>query len=122
MKYRELVKKVQDYSGFSDKESEDALQLVTETLATRLTEGERKDFASQLPEELKEMTLSIEGQQEKLSKDEFYKEIEETQGIDEGHAKKQIMAVWQALKDALTPGQIDHIKTQLPGDLSSELH
>lgn len=122
MKYRELVKKVQSYSGFSDKESEDALQLVTETLAVRLTEGERKDFASQLPEELKDMAMSIEGDPDKLSKDEFYKEIEETQGIDHGHAKKQIMAVWQALKDALTPGQIKHIKTQLPGDLSSELH
>lgn len=121
MKYRELVKRVQNYSGFSDKESENALQLVTETLAARLTEDERKDFASQLPEELKDMTLSMSGQ-EKMSKDEFYSEIEDTQGIDHGHAKKQIMAVWLALKDALTPGQIDHIKTQLPNDLASELH
>ena len=34
MQYRELVKKVQHFSGFSDKESETALRLFIKTLAT----------------------------------------------------------------------------------------
>jgi uncharacterized protein (DUF2267 family) len=49
MKYRELIKKVQNYSGFSDTESKEALEMMVESLAVHLNEGERKDFASQLP-------------------------------------------------------------------------
>ncbi len=121
MNYRQLIKKVQDYSGFSDKESEDALQVVVETLATRLTPEERKDFSSQLPAELQKVAEAVTTTR-KLSADDFFKDIIEAENIDEGRAKKQIMAVWQALKDAISPGEIEDIKAQLPKDLAAQLH
>ncbi len=121
MKYRELVKRVQHYSGFSDSESEQALRLFIMVLASRLTDDERKDFGSQLPEELKAETAKI-SDTIKFSKDDMYEAISQIQEIEPEHAKKQVMASWNALKDQLTPGQIDDIKSQLPPDLDEELY
>lgn len=112
MKYRELIKRVQDYSGFSDSESKEALQLMVESLAVRLTEGERKDFASQLPTELQDMALAVRSTSENRDTD-MLRQFMELQDIDEGHAKKQIRAAWGALKDAISRGEIEDIKAQL---------
>lgn len=121
MTYRELVKKVQLYSGFSDSESQDALTLFVKKLAARLTPGERKDFASQLPEELKEAALTIETSRVKTA-DAFIQQFAFEEGIDESRAKKQVMSSWRAIKDAISEGEIKDIKAQLPTDLAAQLY
>jgi uncharacterized protein (DUF2267 family) len=121
MKYRELIKKVQSYSGFSDAESQDALEMMVESLAVHLTEGERKDFASQLPQQLKDMALSVYAT-EKNSKEDLVDQFMEYEHIDESRAKKQIHATWKALKDALSKGEIEHIRSQLPNRTVAFLH
>jgi len=121
MKYRELIKKVQTYSGFSDSESKDALDLMVESLAVHLTEGERKDFASQLPEELQDLALSVRAT-EANSKEDILKQFMQIQDIPENRAKKQILAAWQAIKDAISKGEIDHIRAQLPNRTVAFLH
>lgn len=121
MQYRELIKQVQHYSGFSDSESETALRLFVEKLSARLTEEEREDFASQLPSDLQDIALSVEGT-EKWSGSEFIKQFCEEEDIEEGRAKKQIHAVWEAIKDAISPGEVEDIRAQLPNDLVTELH
>lgn len=103
MGYRELIKKVQHYSGFSDAESKDALEHMVETLAVHLTEGERKDFASQLPQELKVIALSVLPTEENSKKD-ILQQFMENQRIREDRAKKQILSAWKALKDAISQG------------------
>ncbi len=121
MKYRELIKKVQLYSGFSDKESKDALDGTVTVLAAHLTEGERKDFASQLPVELQDQALSVFPTTD-IVKQDIFEQFQIVQNIDEPRAKKQILSAWHALKDALTPGQIDHIRAQLPDHTVAFLH
>lgn len=121
MQYRQLVKRVQDYSGFSDSESETALRLFVRKLSARLTQDERKDFASQLPSDLQDMALTTETSDVRTQED-FIRQFCDEENIEEGHAKKQVMAVWRAMKDALTPGQVKHIRTQLPDDLAEALH
>ena len=121
MNYRHMIKTLQNYSGFNDSESEDALRLVVETIAGRLTEGERHDFASQLPSELTDLALAAE-HSEIDSPENLYEEIAELEDISRDHAKKQVHAVWETLKDSLTSGEIDHIRAQLPGQLVAELH
>jgi uncharacterized protein (DUF2267 family) len=113
MGFRELIKQVQDYSGFSDTESKDALECMVENLAVRLTEGERKNFASQLPEELQDIALAVEPSEENMDQD-IVAEFMLLEDIDEPHAKKQIFASWKALRDAVSPGIIAHIEAQLP--------
>lgn len=113
MKFREMIKNVQIYSGFSDRESKEALEHLVESLAVHLTEGERKDFASQLPQELQDIALSVMATEENSTKD-LLQDFIEVQGIKESHAKKQILSAWKTLKDAIDPGQIAHIRAQLP--------
>lgn len=115
MGYRELIKKVQDYSGLSDAESKDALDCMVATLAIHLNEGERKDFASQLPETLQDIALAVMPTEQTANQDVF-EQFKENQHVDESRAKKQMLAVWKALKDAISPGEIKHIQAQLPNN------
>lgn len=121
MKYRELIKKVQDYSGFSDQESEEALDLVVETIATRLNEGERRHFASELPQELEDLAImpTIQG---KFGFEDMLEQLSELEDIDKKRAKKQVVAAWKALKDAISPGEIADIRAQMPKDIAEALH
>ncbi len=121
MGFREMIKKVQLYSGFSDEESKDALELMVESLAVHLTEGERKDFASQLPQELKDMALSVNATEEN-SREDILQQFMEIEDIDEGRAKKQILSAWKTLKAALSEGEINHIRAQLPNATVAFLH
>jgi uncharacterized protein (DUF2267 family) len=120
MGFRELIKKVQMESGFSDSESKDALEMMVESLAVHLGEGERKDFASQLPQELQDIALSVMPTAETANQD-IVEQFMETEAIEEGRAKKQIMAAWAALKTAISDGEIRHLKSQLPNNMTAML-
>ncbi len=117
MKYRELIKKVQLYSGFSRSESKDALDCMVETLAIRLNEGERKDFASQLPSELRGMALSVLPSEENL-RPNILEQFMYNQHVTRTRAMKQIKAAWRALKEAISSGQVEHIRAQLPNKVT----
>lgn len=121
MGFREMIKKVQLYSGFSDAESKDALECMVESLAVHLTEGERKDFASQLPQELKDIALTVQATEEN-SKQDIIEQFMQNQHLDLPHAKKQVMTAWKVLKDAISPGEIDDIRAQLPNKMVGYLH
>lgn len=121
MGFREMIKRVQYYSGFSDKESKEALEQMVESLAVHLTEGERKDFASQLPEELSDIALSVFPTKETARQD-ILEQFMQMQHIEENRAKKQIHAAWETLKDAISPGEIEDIRAQLPNKTVAFLH
>lgn len=117
MSFRELIKKVQLNSGFSDAESKEALELMVESLAERLNEGERKDFASQLPKELKEIALTAPTAVAEYYDKDILREFMEREGIEEAHAKKQILSTWKALREAISEGEINDIRAQLPNSM-----
>lgn len=121
MGYKELIKKVQIYSGFSDSESKDALDCLVETLAVRLDETERKDFASHLPQELQDMALTVYPSTENSSKD-IIQQFMEFQNVQESRAKKQILSAWQALKDNNPKKEIEHMLSILPNQFKYLLH
>lgn len=121
MTFREMIKKMEHYSGFSDRESKESLQLMVESLAVHLTEGERKDFASQLPRELQAIALSVWPSKE-VAKQDMLQQFMRIQQIDEKRAKKQILCAWKTIKDAVTPGEIADIRAQLPNATVAFLH
>lgn len=121
MTYRKLVKKVQLYSGFSDRESQTALILFVRKLAARLTPDERKDFASQLPVDLQTEALTDEISKVRTARD-FIEQFCEIENITRKRAKKQVMSAWHAIKDAISPGEIEDIRAQLPHDLAAQLY
>lgn len=113
MSYKELIKKIQHNSGFSDSESKLAIDNLTTTIAERLDEGERQDFASQLPSELQQIALAAEPLSAERSMD-IIDEIMKLENIDKAHAKKQVLSAWEALKSFISSGEIEDIKSQLP--------
>ena len=121
MKYRELIKTVQHYSGFSDSESKDALDGTVAAIAVHLTDGERQEFASQLPTELQDLALAVYPTPENTSQD-LFEQFTEMQEVDESRAKQQLLSAWQALKDILSSREIDHLRMQLPSRAVMLLH
>lgn len=112
MKYREIIKKIQHDSGFSDEESAEALERTVECIAERLEAGERQDFASQLPVELQPIALYAIGDRS-VRKQDILKEFMEKEHIEENHAKKQFLSAWGVLRSFISEGEIRHIKSQL---------
>lgn len=93
---------------------------MVESLSERLTDGERKDFASQLPRELKEIALSTSmASRPRIG---IVEELMEKESIREDHAKKQVLSAWRALKDTVSPGEINDIRAQLPGATAALLY
>jgi uncharacterized protein (DUF2267 family) len=113
MKYRELIQRVEHYSGFSRDESKDALQVMVESLAVHLPEADRKDFAHHLPSELKRIALSVLATKKNSQEDILY-QFMYLQNIDEGKARRQIKAAWAAIKDAITGARAENIRLRLP--------
>jgi len=113
MKFRQLIDKVQLRSGFSDEESMDALECMVESLAVHLDESDRKYFAEELPVELQDIALSVYPTEKTASQD-FLEQFMEQQHIKKTRAIRQILSSWGALKEAISAGQIAHIRAQLP--------
>jgi len=113
MRFSELVQRVQMYSGLPSEESRDALELMVESLAVHLPEPERRHFASELPEELSDLALSVWPTEYTASQD-IVEQFMEQEHIDEGLARQQIRAAWTALKDVVSEGQLNSIRALLP--------
>ncbi|MHB1865183.1 MAG: DUF2267 domain-containing protein [Candidatus Saccharimonadales bacterium] len=113
MGFKELVNQVQKYSGFTNQESKDALELMVESIAVRLDEPERIKFASQLPEFLSDIVLSVYPSEEN-SHGDLIRQFMEYEQLGEARAKKQVIAAWQALKQAISERQIQRILSCLP--------
>lgn len=120
MGYKELIKKVQVYSGFSVSESKDSIDYLVETLAVRLDEPDRLDFASHLPQELQDMALAVYPSKENTNTD-ILKQFMEFQNVKEPRARKEILSAWQALKDDISKVEIEHIRGILPNRLNNLL-
>jgi uncharacterized protein (DUF2267 family) len=113
MQYNQMIQKVQEYSGFSADESKDSLEMMVESLAVHLPESERKEFASHLPEKLKNLALSVYATNEN-SNESIHEQFIKMQKVSRDRAREQMQSSWRALTEALSTGQIENIKAQLP--------
>lgn len=122
MGYRELIKKIQHDSGFSDEESETALDTLVESLAERLTDEELGNFASQLPSELQIIAIATPMEERADRQLGIVEEFMIKERISEAHATKQVLSAWAALKSFISEGQIRHLKAQLSPAVASILY
>ena len=117
MKYDEFIKEVQTRGHMESRdEAEKATKATLETLAERLAGGEPHDLASQLPPELAEY-LRYEGEEtsDPFSLDEFFERVtQRDEGVDQPRAVYHARVVMEVLGDAVTQGEMDHVRSQLP--------
>jgi uncharacterized protein (DUF2267 family) len=124
MKYDEFIERVQSRAEL---ESSDQAVLAARatliTLAERLSGEEPAHLASELPRELGRFISDrppfFIRSGESFSADEFYDRVSIREGEETETAVRHACAVMAVLKDAVSPGELEDIKAQLPEDYDS---
>jgi len=84
------------------------------TLAERISGGEARDLAAQLPEEFKPSLSDAAETAETFTVDEFVRRVAGRAGVGDDTALKGARAVMATVRDAVTSGEWDDIIAQLP--------
>ena len=116
MQYDEFIGQVQHRARLaSTGEAVAATRATLETLAQRLAGGAADNLAVQLPQEI---GLYLQGPLapigERLSLDDFFMLVSAREGADLPQAAHHARAVIEVLGEAVTPGEIQKVRAQLP--------
>jgi uncharacterized protein (DUF2267 family) len=114
MQYDEFVGEVQNRARLPSRgDTVRAIQATLETLAERIDPGEADDLAAQLPPELGTFLRDVETT-ERFSVDDFFLRVAAKETADLPDAAHHARAVIAVLQEAVTTGEMDDIRTQLP--------
>ncbi|PLS85535.1 MAG: DUF2267 domain-containing protein [Actinobacteria bacterium] len=119
MNYDEFIEEVRERGHMgSREEAEKATRATLRPLAERLRGGEAKDLASQLPPEIAEhLEHERAGAGESFSLDEFFERVcERDEGVDLPRAVYHARVVVDVLGEAITRGEIEDVRSQLPAE------
>ena len=124
MKYEEFIEQVQKRANLASKiEAEHATRAALETLAESLPKDERYDAASQLPRGL---ALYLEqpflgnwhqpapSKKRSFSLEEFFQRMSIREDVPPETAREHAHAVMSVLVEALSRGEFEDIRRQLP--------
>lgn len=114
MQYEEFVGKVHQLARVGTTgEAVRAIQATFQTLARRLHGNEAQDLAAQLPQALGAFLQHGEPS-EAFGLEAFYERVQEIEGIDFPDAVFHARVVMQVLNEAVSQGQMDDVRAQLP--------
>lgn len=121
MKHDEFVKEVQHRAGLESREAAEAASAATlGTLSEHLAGGEPRDLAAQLPDELAAyMRHAGENRGEAFSAEEFFRRVGDREGTSRESAREHTRAVIETVREMVSPGELDDLRQQLPGDLAA---
>ncbi len=115
MQYEEFLNEVQDRIGSArPEEARRAITATFSTLCERISIGEASDLADQLPQELKEPLHRAGENAEEFSLEEFLQRVGEREGVNTDVARDHASAVMAVLGEAVTGGELDDVRAQLP--------
>lgn len=119
MRYDQFVSRVQHRAGLGTQQAAvAAIRATLETLAERLKGGEAEHLAAQLPQELAfYLRPSLVGSGT-FSLDEFFSRVGRREGVDEAAAAEHAKAIAGVLQEAVSPGEIADVRTQLPKEFA----
>ena len=130
MKYEEFIEQVRRRAHLSsESEAKRAAQATLETLAAYISPKERHDAASQLPRVIKEYMQrpflgpgkhSAPGPESNVSLDDFYQRVSILEEVPRETAAEHARAVMGVLREALSEGEFEDIRAQLPAELYNE--
>lgn len=114
MKYDEFVGEVQSRARLPSRgDTVRAIQATLETLAERINPGEADDLAAQLPPELGTFLRQVETS-ERFSVDDFFLRVAAKETADLPDAAHHARAVMAVLQEAVTTGEMEDVRAQLP--------
>lgn len=119
MKYDEFVGRVQSRARLGTQgNTVRAIRATLEVLGQRLFGNEAQDLAAQLPHEIG-IYLEHNGQdgdQEAFGIREFYERVSQREGVDLPDAVYHARCVVSVVKEAVSPGEIEDVRSQLPAE------
>jgi uncharacterized protein (DUF2267 family) len=111
--YESFVSLVQEKARASRDDAERAIRATLETLAERLSAGQARDIAAQLPLELAPYVATDSGAQP-FDVDEFIRRVATREGSDVAVAEQHVRAVFAALGRTLSEDEIEDMVAELP--------
>ncbi len=119
MKYAKFMKHVQAEAGMNSlADAVKATRATLETLSRRLSSDEARHLASQLPSEIAFYLNSQSGVFDRFGVDEFFKRVSEREGVRVEDAMRHARAVMSVLQSAVTRGEINDVRAQLPPEFA----
>jgi uncharacterized protein (DUF2267 family) len=115
--YDAFVGLVQRSGKLSPEEAEGAVQATLRTLAERISAGEARDLAAQLPPEVGEL-LADGSKAEKFDLEEFLRRVSEREGVDLDQAESHARAVFDALGRTVTHDELRDMASELPKEFA----
>jgi len=116
MEYKEFVGAVQHRAHLATEgEAVRAIRATLNTLSERLFGNEAENLAAQLPREVGHYVREIE-KNESFDADEFFRRVAEREELDLPLSMHHAKAVISVLEDAVSKGEMDDVRAQLPDD------
>jgi uncharacterized protein (DUF2267 family) len=113
--YEQFIKTIQHKAEISWEEAERAAATTLSTLAERISAGEARDIAEQLPGDLGKWLSGANGA-EPFHVDEFLRRIAEREEVDLDTAERHARAVFIALGRAVSIDELEDLAAELPKD------
>jgi uncharacterized protein (DUF2267 family) len=119
--FKAFLKNLAAIGSMNEEEAERAAVSVLCVLEQRLFGEEASHLEAQLPGKLQDLLMRCERHvgkpASKFGKDGFILMVSEDLGIDANEAERKIRAVFTAVRDQVTEGEIEDVIGQLPADL-----
>lgn len=117
MDYERFITTVERAAGIGRERARRATEATLETLAERISKGEARDLAMQLPPEIAPW-IATDSDGDRFDVDEFLRRVAEREGVDLDVAEDHAKAVLTALGAAAGPEELADLLSELPREFS----
>jgi uncharacterized protein (DUF2267 family) len=110
----EFIDSVARRSGTPPAQAETLTRATLQTLAERLSGGEARDVAGQLPREFRDDLCDAPEPADRFGFAEFIQRVSTRAGVDISGADRSVLAVFKTICTDVTSDEFDDIMAQLP--------
>ncbi|MEW9516037.1 DUF2267 domain-containing protein [Streptomyces tubercidicus] len=110
---KEFFRAVAERARLSRQEAADLTRATFETLALRLSYGEARDIALELPEPLRVSLQRERGEMQIFGADESIRRVRRRTGLSASEAERGVRAVLSTLQEAVSRREFEHAMSQL---------
>lgn len=113
----DLISIVEREANLTQEQAERALRATLKTLGERLSGGEARDLADELPDPFRPELFDGDPA-ERFGIEEFLRRVAEREGVSEDEARGHARAVFAALGFVVSPKELHEMTAQLPKDFA----